>query len=327
MEIATQAKRFYGGQEAKQLQIKAVASLVQGQNTFLLAGTGFGKSRISKIYFNLLPSSASPVVLVLNPLDALGNNQVEEKKKSNFTVINLTKLTFNKQVAKEIKSGVYNFVYLSPEIFMNNKMWDSVYFSSEFQRRLGLVVVDEAHMIYVWGLVESSHGKKSFSIIIRHQDFSIFRPCYGKIGIHLQCQNKAPILLLSATCRPIAVDSILRSMKLTTKLINIIRGELTRPKIRIIRITMSKSLKSNLDLLDVFALRDETPDKDMIPTLIYSGTRARTLTVLEVLDIARGTPGACLDPCNSFSRRFHSCTGDKDKEEVIQSYSEEKFPI
>ncbi|OAV87900.1 hypothetical protein PTTG_04431 [Puccinia triticina 1-1 BBBD Race 1] len=223
MEIATRAKKFYGGQEAlKPLQIQAVASLAQGQNTFLLASTGFKKSRISEMYFNLLPSSAKPVILVFNPLDALGNNQVEEKIRSNFTAINLTKLTFNRQVAEDIKCGVYNFVYLSPEIFMNNKMWDEIYFSSEFQQRLGLVVVDKAHMIYIWGLVESSHGKKSFSIIVRLQDFSIFRPCYGKIGLHLQCQNKAPILLLSATCRPIAVDSILRSMKLTTKLINVI---------------------------------------------------------------------------------------------------------
>ena len=32
------------GQQAKELQVKAVANLVEGRNTFVLAGTGFGKS-------------------------------------------------------------------------------------------------------------------------------------------------------------------------------------------------------------------------------------------------------------------------------------------
>jgi superfamily II DNA helicase RecQ len=110
---------------------------------------------------------------VSNPLDALGDNQFKEKK-GKFTARNLTKLTFNPLVAEQIKAGVYNFVYLSPEIFLNSKLWDSLYFSLEFQERLGLVVVDEAHMIYIWGLVESSSGKNKYSILVQHQDIGIF---------------------------------------------------------------------------------------------------------------------------------------------------------
>ncbi|POV99177.1 hypothetical protein PSHT_13646 [Puccinia striiformis] len=131
-EIETRAKKSYDGQDTKPLQIDMVASLAQGKNVFLLAGTGFGKIRIAEMYYDLLPSNLKPVVLVLNPLDALGDNQVEEKS-GRFTAINLTKLTFTPTVAKEIKRGKYNFVYLSPEIFLNSKLWDSVYFSSKFQ--------------------------------------------------------------------------------------------------------------------------------------------------------------------------------------------------
>ncbi|OAV85562.1 hypothetical protein PTTG_30430, partial [Puccinia triticina 1-1 BBBD Race 1] len=278
------------------------------------------------MYHMLLPRKSKPVIVVLNPLDALGDNQVEEKK-GKFTAINLTKMTFNPAVAEEIKKGVYNFVYLSPEIFLNSKLWDSVYFSSEFQERLGLVVVDEAHMIYIWGLVESSNGRKQFSILVRHQDIGIFRPSYGDLARHLQCRNNVPILLLSATCRPLAVNSILKSLKLTIDLINIIRGELTRSEIRIIRINMNSSLKSNLDLLNAFPAEDQTANNDLVPMLIYSGTRARTLTVLEVLDIARGTPGSCRNPKNMLARRYHSTTGNKDKDNCVSDFSEERFPI
>ncbi|KAA1085602.1 ATP-dependent DNA helicase sgs1 [Puccinia graminis f. sp. tritici] len=325
-EIASRAKTFYNGEDAKLLQVKTVASLARGKNTFLLAGTGFGKSRIPEMYHMILPPKSKSVILVLNPLDALGDNQVEEKK-GKFTAINLTKMMFTPVVAKEIMEGVYNFVYLSPEIFLNSKLWDSVYFSSEFQKRLGLVVVDEAHMIYIWGLVESSNGTKKYSILVRHQDIGIFRPSYGDLARHLQCRNNVPILLLSATCRPIAVDSILKSLKLTMNLITMIHGELTRSEIRIIRINMTSSLKSNLDLLNVFPSAEQTASDHLVPTLIYSGTRARTLTVLEVLDIARGTPRGCRNAKNMLARRFHSTTGDKDKSDCIQDFSEGRFPI
>lgn len=62
--------------EAKSPQIESVVSLINGNNTFLLAGTGFGKSRVPEMFFNMFPKVSKPVVLVLNPLDTLGNNQV-----------------------------------------------------------------------------------------------------------------------------------------------------------------------------------------------------------------------------------------------------------
>jgi hypothetical protein len=93
-------------------------------------------------------------VLTLNPLNTLSNNQVEEKIEAGFTAINLNKLNFNQRTANEIADGNYQFIYMSPEIFLNNKIWDDVYFSLALQNRLSLVVIDEAHMIYIWGLVK-----------------------------------------------------------------------------------------------------------------------------------------------------------------------------
>ncbi|KAA1065281.1 ATP-dependent DNA helicase sgs1 [Puccinia graminis f. sp. tritici] len=50
--IAETSLKSYG-QCAKDLQVDAVFNLVQGRNTFLLAGTGFGKSRCGKPILNL----------------------------------------------------------------------------------------------------------------------------------------------------------------------------------------------------------------------------------------------------------------------------------
>ncbi|EHS62948.1 uncharacterized protein PGTG_22745 [Puccinia graminis f. sp. tritici CRL 75-36-700-3] len=65
----------YGGQEPKEVQIDLVIDLIHRRDTFVLAGTGVGKSRIAEMYWDLFPRYKKPIVLVLNPLDALGDNQ------------------------------------------------------------------------------------------------------------------------------------------------------------------------------------------------------------------------------------------------------------
>jgi hypothetical protein len=205
-EIADRALKRYK-KPAKDKQTEAVLNLVRGKNVFLLAGTGFGKSCIPETYYQILPKQTGAVILVLNPLDSFGDNQVKEKVAADFTAINLTKLTFNPEEAGKIKEGTYQFVYLSPEIFMNSKLWGSVYFSSKFQNRLALVVADEAHMIYQWGIVENTKGIKSGSALNRHEDRGCFQPSYGRLGIHLLAREEVPLLLMSATCRPVAVKA------------------------------------------------------------------------------------------------------------------------
>ncbi|KAA1131707.1 ATP-dependent DNA helicase sgs1 [Puccinia graminis f. sp. tritici] len=315
------------GQPSKTQQTDAVLNLIRGRNTFLLAGTGFGKSRIAELYYKMIPQNKRAVVLVLNPLDSLGDNQVYEKVQAGFTAINLTKMNFNQEVANEISNGVYQFVYMSPETFLNNKIWEAVYFSRKFQNRLALIVVDEAHMIYIWGLVESGHGKKAAAILLRFQDIGIFRPCYGNLGGHLLFRDNKPILLLSATCRPVAIEAIKKSLKLNNEDIDVIQAELTRPEIRLIRIPMEKSLASSLDLIKVFPSAHDVGNADLVPTLVYSGSRNRTLTVMEVVDRARETPLSCMDPHNTCVQRFHSCTGDLDKVRCVDQFANGTFPI
>lgn len=66
----------YPRDNAKDIQIETTVSIINGRMTFLLAGTGFGKSWIPELFFHMFAKVNRPVILVLNPLDALGNNQV-----------------------------------------------------------------------------------------------------------------------------------------------------------------------------------------------------------------------------------------------------------
>ncbi|OAV98880.1 hypothetical protein PTTG_25548 [Puccinia triticina 1-1 BBBD Race 1] len=317
--------RYPSNEPPKQVQVDAVKSLVHGRHTFVMAGTGCGKSRISKMYYNLFAKTKKAVILVLNPLDALGDNQVKEKIAQGYTAVNLKKLTFNQTVADDIEKGKYNFVYLSPEVFLNNQMFTDVYHNTKFQDRLALIVVDEAHMIYSWGLVSNKKAKKS-SAHKRHQDRAVFRPSYGDLGRQLMATEGTPILFLSATCRPKAVREILKSLKIPEETVNFVRAELTRPEIRILRFPMKSSLKSANDLLPMFGRKEDIKSSKIVPTLIYSGTRNATFQVMKVVNKARGTSGEEYNPNSQLIRRYHACTGDMDKEDTINGYEAGNFP-
>jgi superfamily II DNA helicase RecQ len=90
---------------------------------------------------------------------------------------------------------------------------------------------------------------------------------------------------------------------------------------------MKCSIQSCDNLLQIYGAQSITPNDQMVPSLIYSGTRVRTLQVLEVLDQARETLNKNKDPQNTFARRFHACTGDDDKTDVINDFAAGKVPV
>ncbi|PLW48877.1 hypothetical protein PCASD_02790 [Puccinia coronata f. sp. avenae] len=129
-ELKDHIKKMANGiceDEAKEGQIDAVAHLVHSEHTFVLAGTGFGKTQIAEMYSKLFKPYQKAVIVVVNPLDALGDNQVEEKKDvgvdhKTIQAINLTKDTLTGNVAKQITRGDFSFIYVSPEAFLNSEM-------------------------------------------------------------------------------------------------------------------------------------------------------------------------------------------------------------
>lgn len=75
------------------------------------------------MFYDLIPKVSKVVGVVLNPLKALGYNQVLEKNAAGFTTMNLTKLTFHTGEAKKIQHDKENFVNLSPKFFFNSKLF------------------------------------------------------------------------------------------------------------------------------------------------------------------------------------------------------------
>ncbi|KAH9814072.1 P-loop containing nucleoside triphosphate hydrolase protein [Melampsora americana] len=324
--LLEQSFRSSNSFEPRTEQIEICTILLKGMNAFLLAGTGFGKSKIPEMYLNTFHKVDKPVVLVLNPLDALGDNQVTEKTVDGFTAVNLTQRSFTEEVYKQVLAGHFQFIYLSPEIFLNSPLFTTLYFQPSFQRRLVLKVIDEAHLIYYWGLVASGHLKHS-ACFKNLQDTGVFRPSYGNLFSRLLASEEAPILLMSATCRPKAMDAIKRNLRLGEHNLEVRIAELVRPEIRLIRVMMQHPLKSAKDLKPFFGNARLIPDEDLPPTLLYSGTQNGTWETLCAVNEGRGHPERSSDGNSTCARRYHAATGTDDKTDRASDFVACNFAV
>ena len=120
------------------------------RDLFLTAPTGAGKSLLFQLpAFHI--SDCGDVTIIVSPLIALMKDQVKaifnERKFDKVTYINseLNVLDRNR-IIENIKTGIIDIIYLSPELLLS---YDLSFFIGE--RRLGLLVIDEAHLITTWG--------------------------------------------------------------------------------------------------------------------------------------------------------------------------------
>ncbi|ABY94579.1 MULTISPECIES: DEAD/DEAH box helicase [Thermoanaerobacter] len=117
---------------------------------FITSPTGSGKSLLFQIPAIYLSEKYKAVTIVITPLIALMVDQVTQ-----LTDLGLENVTFvnsdipfdeKERRLKKIKEGEYSIVYLSPELFLANSIESLI-----GERRIGLLVIDEAHLVTTWG--------------------------------------------------------------------------------------------------------------------------------------------------------------------------------
>ena len=151
---------------------------------FITAPTGAGKSLLFQIPAIYLSEERKAVTIVVTPLIALMQDQVNKLINENgiacATFIN-SDIPFDEKERRiaNIKNGDISIIYLSPELLLSNAIESIV-----GERRIGLLVIDEAHLVTTWG-----------------RDF---RADYWYIGSYMEKLRNArkhifPILCLTAT--------------------------------------------------------------------------------------------------------------------------------
>jgi ATP-dependent DNA helicase RecQ len=169
-------QQYFGFDRFKGQQEKAVKSVIEGKNTFVLMPTGGGKSLIYQLPALLLEGTA----IVISPLIALMKNQVDsirgmqtEDYVAHFLNSSLSKAAIQ-EVKNDVQAGRTKLLYVAPESLTKEE-------NIEFLKKIKIsfYAIDEAHCISEWG----------------HD----FRPEYRRIRPIVEEIGLAPIVALTAT--------------------------------------------------------------------------------------------------------------------------------
>lgn len=166
-------KKYWGFTEFRALQEEIILSVLNGNDTLALLPTGGGKS----LCFQLPGLALGGTTLVVSPLIALMNDQVENLKKKGLSAVAITSAMNFKQIDTAMNSaalGHVQFLYVSPERLQNEDFRQQLSYLP-----ISLIAVDEAHCISQWGYD--------------------FRPSYLKIAEIREYFNQVPVVALTAS--------------------------------------------------------------------------------------------------------------------------------
>ncbi len=147
-----------------------------GRDTLALLPTGGGKS----ICFQVPAMAMEGVCIVISPLIALMNDQVQNLKKRGIPAIAINSSLSKTEIDHALDNAIYGntkFIYLSPE-----RLKSDIVLARLAKMKVSLIAVDEAHCISEWG----------------HE----FRPAYREIAEIRELLPQAPIIALTATATP-----------------------------------------------------------------------------------------------------------------------------
>ncbi len=138
-------KKHWGHDSFRPLQEDIILSVLNNKDTLALLPTGGGKS----ICFQIPGLVIGGTCLVVSPLIALMNDQVQNLKNKGVSAVAITSAMNAKEIDIALNNSAYGhvqFLYVSPERIENET----------FRQRLsylpiGLIAVDEAHCISQWG--------------------------------------------------------------------------------------------------------------------------------------------------------------------------------
>jgi ATP-dependent DNA helicase RecQ len=173
-------------------QIDAVEAVIQDRSRVLVVqATGWGKSAVYWAATSAARSLGRGPTLVVSPLLALMRNQVDAATKAGLAAatINSSNIDGWDEVYEGLRRDEFDVLLISPERLGNRRFAGQL---DDLLKRVGLVVIDEAHCISDWGFD--------------------FRPDYQRLARTLLSTPQAAVLATTATANQRVTRDVERQM-------------------------------------------------------------------------------------------------------------------
>ena len=180
-------QQYWGFSEFRGSQEKVISAILQEQDVLALLPTGGGKS----VCFQVPALVKEGICIVVSPLIALIQNQVDNLKEKGIKAIALTGGIPIDEVINLLDNcmfGGYKFLYLSPERLQQDIVQERIQ-----KMKVNLIAIDEAHCISHWG----------------HD----FRPAYLECSKLRGLLPEAPMIALTATATKQVATDIIDNLK------------------------------------------------------------------------------------------------------------------
>jgi ATP-dependent DNA helicase RecQ len=195
--IKAKLHQIWGYDELRSPQGEIIECLLDNRDALIVMPTGGGKS----LCFQLPALLSSGVTLVISPLVALMENQVQELTAKGLAAGLLHSeipSAKRKQTLQVLENQQLRLLYLSPETLLTPAVWSRL---CHPELKIDRIVLDEAHCLVHWG--ES------------------FRPTYRRLGAiratliqHKPPGTKISIAAFTATADPLSQQTIKQVLQL-----------------------------------------------------------------------------------------------------------------
>ena len=148
-----------GYERIKPEQLTVIESLLKGNDVFVSMSTGFGKSLVYQLlpfcsesllrFCNSSQTSTSAVVVIVSPLISLMHDQVSKLGAKGVKAVCISR-EVSKDAFADVVEGQDTHILGSPEAFIGNKTWRSLFGDDRFSGRVVALAIDEVHCIVKW---------------------------------------------------------------------------------------------------------------------------------------------------------------------------------
>ena len=171
------AQEQLGVEKLRKHQVKPINSILEGNDTMVIAPTSSGKSAVYQIPALLFPE----MTLVIEPTISLMYDQVNKLKTHGICADRIDSsipACEQSRILKMVKKGNLKILFVTPERLQNRKFLEAIK-----GVQVSLIVIDECHCVMSWG-----YG---------------FRYDYLAIGKFIKTFKRRPVIVaLTATATP-----------------------------------------------------------------------------------------------------------------------------